>query len=292
MRLLPVLIVGLFLCCMGGCAQDIRFFLRNETAYSQPVQFNSHISELRSSSSIANSVFKPAGAGPFPAVVLMHTCGGVSRPHIRERMRELLDAGFVVLALDNFGPRGVTSCCGDIQKWVGYGTSVMDAYAALEHLSKLPVVDPSCIYATGYSSGAVVTIMLASPQSAEVFHSKLRYRALVSNYGACSFQYKPTTSRVEFLQNDVDRPILMLMASEDKEYKPADCFPLLDDLKAVGKPVEWHIYPETHHAWDQRNHTGNYKVTTGWGEVSVYVYSAEATQDSTRRMIEFFNVHR
>lgn len=26
---------------------------------------------------VANAVFKPAGEGPFPAVVLMHTCGGL-----------------------------------------------------------------------------------------------------------------------------------------------------------------------------------------------------------------------
>ena len=34
------------------------------------------------------------------------------------------------------------------------------------------------------------------------------------------------------------------------------------------------------------------RITTGWGEVSVYLYSADATRDSTRRMSGFFNAHR
>jgi len=292
MRSLSVFAASICLCCASANGQGIRNFLKSQSANFQPVPMEPGISELGIFSSIANSAFKPAGAGPFPAVVLVHSCGGVSRPHIRERMRELLDAGFVVLAVDSFNPRGIDKSCGGNPKQVGTGTTVMDAYAALDHLSKLAIVDKSRIYATGYSWGAVVTPMLASPQSAEVFDSKLRYRALVSNYGACSFQRSPTANRIRFLQNDIDRPVLMLMASEDKEYKPADCFPMLDELKAAGKQVEWHIYPDTHHAWDQADHTGSMKVTTGWGDVNVYLYSAEATRDSTRRMIEFFNAHR
>ena len=291
MRSFLVLIAGVFLFCASASGQYIRNFLINQSAQFQPVAFSPEVSELGSSSSIANAVFKPAGAGPFPAVVIAHTCGGVNRPHIRERMRELLDAGFAVLPLDSFGPRGIASSCSGNSKQVGVGTTVLDAYAALDHLSRLPSVDQSRIYATGYSWGAVVTPMLASPQSAVAFGSTLRYRALVSNYGACSFQRSPTAPRIRFLQNDVDRPVLMLMASEDKDYKPADCFPLLDELKAAGKQVQWHIYPDTHHAWDHRDHRGT-KVPTGWGEVNVYLYNAAATLDSTKRMIEFFNVHR
>jgi dienelactone hydrolase len=207
-------------------------------------------------------------------------------------MRELLDAGFVVLPLDSFGPRGLTSTCGNVPRRLPASVMVMDAYAALEHLGRLPVVDADRIFASGYSYGATVMPMLASPQSAAVFASTRRYRAVVSNYGACAFQRSPEAPRTHFLQRDVDRPLLMLMAGEDREYKPADCFPLLDDLKAAGKAVQWHVYADTHHAWDHRDHNGNMKVTTGWGEVSVYLHSAEATRDSTRRMIEFFNAQR
>jgi len=280
------------LCCNSANAQGIRNFLISQTAQFQPVSFSAEVSELGLFSSIANSVFKPAGAGPFPAVVILHSCGGVSRPHVRERMVELLDAGFVVLPLDSFGPRGFSSSCAGNPKQVSVATTVLDAYAALDHLGNIPIVDPSRIYATGYSWGALVTPMLASPQSAAAIGSKTRYRALVSNYGACSFQRSPTAPRTRFLQNDIDRPVLMLMASEDKEYKPADCFPQLEELKATGKQVEWNIYPGTHHAWDQRDHNGSVKVTTGWGEVSIYLYSADATRDSTKRMIDFFNRHR
>jgi dienelactone hydrolase len=263
--------------------------LRQTTDRPKPVEFASEVAQLRFYSSIANTVFKPKGDGPFPAVVLAHTCGGVSQPHIRQRMVELLDAGFAVLALDSFGPRGVAQCR-DQQK-VGLTTTLIDAYAALEHLSGLAIVDASRIYLTGYSWGGMVAPMLASPQSAEIVGAQVRYRALVANYGACSYQRGPGARRFQFLLRDTDRPILMLMASEDKELKPADCFPLLEEMRAAGKPVEWHIYPDTYHAWDQ-DRSQPYSIRTGWGDTVWYRYSGSATRDSTRRMIEFFNAHR
>ena len=56
-----------------------------------------------------------------------HTCGGVSQPHIRERMRELLDAGYAVLALDTFGPRGISQCRN--QTMIRSSATVMDEQA-------------------------------------------------------------------------------------------------------------------------------------------------------------------
>lgn len=287
-----VLLLLLLFLSASASGQSLRAVLKTQAAPFQSIPISAEVSELGPFSSIANAVFKPPGAGPFPAVVIAHSCGGVNRPHIRERMRELLGAGFVVLAVDSFGPRGFSSGCGGSAGRLGVSTTVMDAYTALDHLGRLAIVDASRIYATGYSWGALVTTMLASPQSGEAFASRLRFRALVSNYGACSVQRSATSARFRYLQDDSDRPLLMLMAGEDREYKPADCFPLLEDLKAAGKAVAWHVYADTHHAWDQRDHNGSVKVTTGWGEVSVYLYNAEATRDSTRRMIEFFNSNR
>lgn len=274
------------LTCVTAHAQS----LREQTAHLKRLEFRPGTSELGLFSSISNAIFRPEGKGPYPVVVIGHTCGGVGQPHIRDRMRELLDAGFAVLPLDTFGQRGITQCRN--QTKVPLVATVMDAYHALEHLDKVAEIDKSRVYFTGYSWGGFVAPLLASPRPAEAFGAKLRYRAIVSNYGACSWQDRPDSRRNFFLLPDTDRPLLMLMASEDKEGKVSDCIPSLEKLKAAGKPVEWHVYPDTHHAWDQRNQTGNERITTGWGEVSVYLYSADATRDSTRRMIEFFNAQR
>ncbi|RJG03455.1 dienelactone hydrolase family protein [Noviherbaspirillum sedimenti] len=283
------LLAALSLGCAPVAAQEMKEFIQKTTASLSPVSIKAEVSELGVFSSISNGVFQPKGQGPFPAVVLGHTCGGVSRPHIRKRMQELLDAGYVVLALDSFGPRNISDCRS--QSKILATATVMDEYGALDHLSKLPVVDSTRIYFSGYSWGGWVAPLLASPQSAEALGSKLRYRAVVSNYGFCVSQRNANSPRYYPLQKDIDRPLLVLMAGEDKEGKPSDCLPLLQEIKAGGKPVEWHLYENTYHAWDQED-IGMYSVTTGWGETNLYRYSKDATVDSTKRILDFFSANR
>jgi dienelactone hydrolase len=55
---------------------------------------------------ISGLLAKPEGKGPFPAVVLLHTCGGV-KPHVSvDWPNYLTGLGHVVLTVDSFGPRG------------------------------------------------------------------------------------------------------------------------------------------------------------------------------------------
>jgi dienelactone hydrolase len=271
-------------------AQELREFLTESTRDVKQLDFSTEVKELGVFSNLSNTLFKPKGAPPYRTVVLGHTCGGVTRPHIRERMNELLDAGFAVVALDSFGPRGLQQCRN--QNVIRTPGTVMDAYRMLSKLQSVPQVDQGRIYFAGFSWGGVVAPMLASPQSAQAFGSTARYRAIASWYGGCSYEQATPAAKIRYLFEDSDRPLLMLMAGQDKEFKASNCFPLMDEMKAAGKPVSWHIYSEVHHAWDQSEHRGNYTITTPTGERNVYKYDAEATKDSTRRMIEFFNENR
>src|SRR6478736_4453147 len=58
---------------------------------------------------ISGALFKPAGAGPFPAVVYMIGCGGLDPPPIRAQQKNdidhLLAKGVVILIVDSFTPR-------------------------------------------------------------------------------------------------------------------------------------------------------------------------------------------
>jgi dienelactone hydrolase len=253
-----------------------------------PVQFELPAAELGLFSGLGNKVFKPAGTGPFPVAVIGHTCGGVTRPHIRDRAKELLAAGYMVVAIDSYGPRGISSCRG--QTKVNTRHQVRDAYAALDMLSRLPEVDQRRIYYTGYSAGGMAGPMLADTRYVPAGEKPLRFRAIVSNYGSCVFQHGPATPRVQLLPRQIDTPVLMLMAQEDQELRAADCFPQLDEMKAAGQPVSWHVYADTYHAWDQPG--VQYTHTTGFGQNSIYRYSSSATTDSTRRMLEFFRVNQ
>jgi acetyl esterase/lipase len=54
---------------------------------------------------------KPDGAGPFPAVIYLHGCGGLTN-RTRHRVADLMTSwGYVVLAVDSFATRGITNAC-------------------------------------------------------------------------------------------------------------------------------------------------------------------------------------
>lgn len=54
---------------------------------------------------------RPQGSGPFPAVVVLHGCGGFHEDMLAwaDRLRRW---GYVALAVDSFGPRGIETACG------------------------------------------------------------------------------------------------------------------------------------------------------------------------------------
>ena len=63
------------------------------------------------------ALYRPDGAGPFPAIVALHDCGGLdSRPAATTELygewaKLLVADGFVVLFPDSFGSRGLGSQC-------------------------------------------------------------------------------------------------------------------------------------------------------------------------------------
>ena len=278
------LLLSLAPCTAGAHAQDRAAAF---SIHDDPVKFEAGLGEMGLFTGLANKTFKPAGPGPYPAVVIGHTCGGVGIAHIRQRAKELLAAGFTVLTTDSYGPRGINQCRG--QTKVDTRHQVIDAYAAIRHLRQNPEIDAGRIYYVGYSAGGIAAAQLAAPVFAPDM-PPLRFKAIVSNYASCVFQWGPNTHRAQLLQRFADTPILMLMAERDWELRPTDCFPQLEEMKAAGKPVEWHIYKDTHHAWDQP--FVRYSITNGFGQTTDYFHSATVTQDATARMIEFFNRHK
>jgi len=268
---------GLWLALLGAplaWAQSPSIYGRAIAAYPD-LSFGNEAKELGLFSSVGNSVFKPGGAGPFPAVVLAHTCGGL-QAHITDRAKDLLAAGFVVLVLDAYGPRNHTAYCQP--RGVLAPRVYKDAFDALAHLSQMKEVDADRIYLVGLSLGSFVASSAASPVLARLVGSDQRFRATVGWYGSCTLDVSPYPMW-QFLHPDTDRPVLLLLAGKDTETPVAECFPLVEQLKAEGRPVDWHVYPEATHGWDKSDPRRG------------YVYSAETTQDAMRRTVEFLRRH-
>lgn len=257
-------------------SQDVRARFRAMVAPYPALSFKTEVKEeIGVLTVLSNAVFKPKGEGPFPAVVLVHTCGGIKDAHMRRHATEMLEKNFVVLMQDSFGPRGMQDCGPNNQNGITAVVGVNDAYAALAHLSKYPFVDKNRIYQAGYSWGGFVATLLASSGLAEIFDAPARFRATVSNYSPCKFSGR------ELITKMTDKPVLMLMGEKDTETPSSTCFPWLEELKAAGKPVKWHVYPNATHGWDKE----------GQGQHG-YFFHEETTQDATKRMVEFFNENK
>ncbi len=182
---------------------------------------------------VSGLLFAPEGEGPFPAVVLLHTCGGL-RSHVTEVWPAFLTGlGYVVLAVDSYGPRGVSSCtqlAGDKLY------QAEDAFGALQYLAGLPSVNAARIGVMGFSTGAIainshiVNATKRPPDGAA-------FKAAIAMYGLCSYisDYDP-------------RRIALMEIAAEKDVKHA---PSCGYAKKRFPDIEVHILPGAHHAFDQ-----------------------------------------
>jgi dienelactone hydrolase len=115
---------------------------------------------------------RPAGAGPFPAVVAMHGCSGLWTRSGRINAREsdwtarLVAAGFVVLLPDSFRPRGLSSLCNDRDRALRPAGRARDAFGARDWLAQQRFVSAGHIGLIGWSNGGSAALHAAGDPAA------------------------------------------------------------------------------------------------------------------------------
>ncbi len=193
-------------------------------------------------------IHKPPGPGPFPALVLMHTCGDLA---INDQMpfwtRAALQGGYVVFVLDSYSQRGVHGDMGCSSLGVTPPARARDAFDAASHLARFPFVNSRRIAAMGFSNGGRIAYLLASAATARSFASGAGFAASIAVYGQCWSR----TRKLSYLRDDIDVPLLALLGELDDDGDPKECVPRLSQAKAAGAPVEWKVFPGTGHVWDQ-----------------------------------------
>lgn len=246
--------------------------------------------ETATEAELRMAIFKPAGSGPFPAVVLLHSCAGFSRfTNIAHWGSVFLKAGYAVFIVDSWGQRGLSDgICKPTPTFPVNAAllRVRDAYEALDHLARFDFVDKARVAALGTSQGARTIYLLSSPRMARAYSpSGLRFAALAALYGEC-FNRK---TRFEFVPNDPDRPLLALLGGKDEDGDPAECLPRFESRKAAGAPFEWHVFPDAGHSWDDSSfrlprYIPYFAATSG----KVFMaYDPDVTAESHRRVLAF-----
>lgn len=268
-------------------------WLRKSAALTPNLAFPTELSSFGMFSTPRMALFKPEGAGPFPALVLHHQCGGLRNERWQNRSmlewaKEAVARGYVALLIDTLGPRGAQTVCYGPQNNVTFATGVKDTLQAADHLRKFDFVDKRRIAQAGFSWGAMVGALASSKLWGEALSPGARPAAVVAFYPGC-FTIRPkTVPAYEIVRPDIDRPLLVLMGAEDNETPPSDCVSRLEPLKAQGAPVEWHVYPNATHCWDCEN-LHNFSKTDVRGNRVTYRYDRDVTADSARRMFEFLD---
>jgi dienelactone hydrolase len=179
---------------------------------------------------------KPNGHGPFPAVVILHSCLGL--PANRQAIADALARwGYVALFVDDFAARGVKETCA-----VDFPDALPDAFGALAFLAKRPFVDPKRIGAVGYSQGADTALKIASSRFAAAFAvpDGARFKAAAAFYPPCE---NLGEARLRI-------PTLILVGELDDVTPAADCARLAKAQPGEGAEVRLVVYPGAAHGFD------------------------------------------
>ncbi len=204
-------------------------------------------------------LYKPEGAGPFPAVVALHDCGGLNnRPrttaHLYNEWANLLvTQGFVVLFPDSFGSRGLGAQCRVRDRKVRASRErVGDANAARRFLQTQAFVRADRISLLGWSNGGTAALWTVRPTAAP-HDGTADFRSAAVLYPGCRrLRETAWSARI---------PTLILIGSADDWTPASTCQQMVAGAHGRSARVQIVVYPGAHHEFDRANsplrlHTG------------------------------------
>jgi len=211
---------------------------------------------------------RPASEEPQPAIVLLHTCNGISE-HEEMWSKRLVDWGYVVLSVDSFTPRGVEYVCdGRVGNYVGPWARALDAYGAKKYLSTRSFVDSARIAVLGMSHGGMTVLETIKQSTSEGLAMK-PFQAAIALYPLCS------------TPESINTPTLILAGDKDSWTPVKLCEQYVDKLQPQHE-ITLKVFAGAYHAFD---HPGIDIVELGYIVRSNPEAAAEASQ-ITREFLE------
>lgn len=222
---------------------------------------------------LRGSLLKPDGPGPFPAVILLHSIGGLTHDaHLPAYQSQWARQGFVSLVVDSYGPRGRTT---QMQYEPEIGRRrLFDAYGAIRYLRSLPQVDPNRIAVIGFSDGGRVALGVAGG----LFPGEPLPRAAVGYYPACGAPLDIGVLKIPFLAH----------VAEFDDWHPwatVRCEALFRLLTFTRAPLEVHRYRALH-GFDNPRYTS--VVRTPLGSLQ---YDGSTDRLAWERTLNFLRKH-
>ena len=237
------------------------------------------------------TLFRPAGPGPFPAVVALHACDGLSEgelpidDHYREWGEQLVKAGFAVLFPDSFGSRGLASQCKQRQRAVRASrTRINDAIAARHWLQAQPFVLADRVSLMGWSHGATTALWTIRRHGRERDKTP-DFRSAVALY--------PNCQRSGALAWSARVPTLILIGRADDWTLASACEQMIAGARGRSAGAVIQVYPGAYHDFDYaklplQERTGIANAANASGHVHVGGDTA-ARADAFKRVPEWFS---
>ncbi len=212
----------LFALILVGCAATNRVKFETGATYSWD----------KDRPQIAGLLSRPAGEGRSPAVVLLHTCGGLL-PHVTQDWPAYLTGlGYVVLSVDSYTSRGYSRCT---ERTTWKNDQTKDAFGALDYLVGLPFVDGERIAVMGFSVGAFAINDYVINRSRQRTGMR-NYKAAISLYGRCDDPLR--------LYTDKDIPLMQIIGEFDAFRD------ICEGEWMKNQPIEVHVLKGAYHAFD------------------------------------------
>jgi len=239
-------------------------------------------------------LFRPEGQGPFPAVVALHNCTGLSNragqlgARYRDWGERLAKGGYVVLMPDSHSSRGVGSQCATRSRSIRTDRErVADADAARAWLQSQSWVAPDRVALLGWSSCAITALwaVRARTQPPPQSRDGPDFRSAVAFYPGCRrLSNAAWSARV---------PTLILIGRADDQASAATCQQMVAGARGRSARVEIHVYPNAHHDFDHPNRplqlrTGLAFSADGSGRAHSGTNPA-ARADALKRVPEWFS---
>jgi dienelactone hydrolase len=212
------------------------------------------------------TIYRPEGPGPFPAVIGMHDCGGLTDAagavavKYRDWAQLLTKDGFIVLFPESYSSRGLGNQCGTRIRPVRIDHErVADANTARRWLMAQPDVKPEHISLLGWSNGGSSVLWTVRPQHHR--DEKSDFRSAVALYPGCR--------RLETTAWSTRVPTLILIGASDDVSSPQDCERMVAGAKGRSARIAIMVYPGAFHDFDHPNRP--LQVRTG------YAFSADGS---------------
>jgi carboxymethylenebutenolidase len=206
----------------------------------------------------------PAGAGPFPAVLLLHGAGprNMSTDQFEDLCAKLADSGYYSEFIEYYSqteaasPGDAAGMMRDFPIWLN------EVHSGIAALKKNPAVNSHEIALMGFSLGSYISLSYGATYPDDI-------SAIVEYYGGLPPALDARAATMP--------PVLIIHGEIDRTVPVSQATDLDAVLTKAGRPHEMKIYPGAEHGF-------NFPEAMWW-------YKPSAANDAWNRSLKFLDVH-